>query len=277
LFVSPGFDIALAEQLAALVLAAYDASRTPAARRSQWPLPSRWELCSTFSARLPFHDTETFGFVVRDVGTGDAYVAFRGTEDLDDWLINVEVRQVAQQHGWGMVESGFSDVYDQCSPVIRETVSRLSANRVYVTGHSLGSALATLCAADLKAALGITPILYTFASPRTGDRAFATRFNAECPDTWRVANTEDIITTVPPATSVIETGHPDLLATIIRFLARLPLAGRWLRHRVGLTRMWRSDDVYEHVGAPVVFTKNNGTVLANHDMAVYVAALPAQR
>jgi triacylglycerol lipase len=276
LFIPPGFDAALASQLAKLVLAAYDESRTPVGRASRWPLSAPWELFSTFSARLPFHETESFGFVARDVTTGDVYVAFRGTEGLDDWLINVEVRQVAQQHGWGMVESGFSNVYDQCSSVIRDTVRSLSPGRVYVTGHSLGSALATLCAVDLKAAVGITPILYTFASPRTGDPAFAARFNAECPDTWRVANTEDIITSVPPATSVMETGHPDFLARILRFLARLPLIGHWVRLRVGFTRMWRSNEVYEHVGAPVVFTKNNGTVLANHDMAAYIAALPAQ-
>ena len=269
--------MALANQLANLVLAAYDATRTPVGRAPQWPLTPPWELCATFSARLPFHDTESFGFVARHALTGDAYVAFRGTESLDDWLINVEVRQVGQQHGWGMVESGFSDVYDQCSPTIRDALGKLSIARLYVTGHSLGSALATLCAADLKVVLGITPTLCTFASPRTGDPAFAARFNAECPETWRVANTEDIITTVPPATSVIETGHPDLLARIIEFLLRLPLIGKWVSHRVGFTRMWRTNDVYEHVGAPVVFTKNNGTVLANHNMSVYLSALSARR
>jgi hypothetical protein len=36
-----------------------------------------------------------------------------------------------------------------------------------------------------------------------------------------------------------------------------------------------SDDVYEHVGIPVDFTRNNGTVLANHIMATYMAAIGA--
>jgi triacylglycerol lipase len=271
--VPPGFNLELAVDFANLILAAYDEYKIPVGRASKWPLTSPWEWQATFSARLPFHETESFGFVARRSDTGDIYVAFRGTESVDDWLINVEIRQVPQPDGWGRVEAGFADVYEQCASTIRAAIRDQSPRRVFVTGHSLGSALATLCAADVKATSGITPTLYTFASPRLGNPAFASRFNAECPVTWRVVNTEDIITTVPPPTSVLDTKHRDFLAWLIQVLARVPLVGTWVRHRLGWTRVWRSDEVYEHVGTPIAFTQNTGTVLANHDMALYVAAL----
>ena len=242
-------------------------------RAPLWPLQPPFELVTTFAARLPFHETETFGFVARRPDTGDAYVAFRGTESVDDWLINIEVRQVAQRPGWGNVEAGFADVYGQCSAHIIDALKSVSPRQVFVTGHSLGAALASLCAADMKVETGMTPVLYTFASPRVGNPAFAKRFNVECPGTWRVANTEDIITTVPPPTSIIEGRHVDLLTFIIRFLGRIPVLGDWVRRRIGWTRVWRSDDVYEHVGTPVVFTTNIGTVLTNHGLPTYVAAL----
>jgi triacylglycerol lipase len=44
-----------------------------------------------------------------------------------------------------------------------------SALQLWVTGHSLGAALATLAAADF-AKEGYQPVVYTMGSPRVGDR-----------------------------------------------------------------------------------------------------------
>lgn len=269
----PGFDVGLANELANLVLAAYDQFRPPVGRPPHWPLVRPFEVLTTFSARLPFRQTESFGFVARHQETGIVYVAFRGTESVDDWLMNVELRLVPQSAGWGRVDGGFSGVYAQCSTGILDAVRLAGARQVIVTGHSLGGALATLCVADVRASLDITPTLYTFASPRTGDPAFAARFNSECPVAWRVVNTEDVITTVPPSTSALERKYPRLLADILHLLSRLPLIRTWVTHRMGWTRLWHSGQLYEHVGTPVDFTKNGGTVLANHDLLTYLGAL----
>ena len=271
--VPQGFSIDLALELANLVVAAYDQFKPPAGAQSKWPLAHPHDVITTFSARLHFHDTETFGFVSRRADTGDVYVAFRGTESTVDWLVNIEVKQVTQHQSWGLVEDGFAAVYSQCSDTILGALRTLAPARLFVTGHSLGGALATLCAADIKGTLGIAPILYTFASPRVGDPAFAARFMAECPETWRVVNTEDLITNVPPSTSALETQHPSLLDSLLHVVDRIPLISGWVKHRVGWTRMWRSNAVYEHLGTPVDFTKNNGTVLANHQMSTYLAAI----
>ena len=66
-------------------------------------------------------------------------------------------------------------------------------------GHSLGGALATLCAFDVAAAIkeagaraaggkAIDVSCYTFGAPRTGNRAFCHEFNALVPNCWGIIN-----------------------------------------------------------------------------------------
>lgn len=53
-----------------------------------------------------------------------------------------------------------------------------AGSRIYVTGHSLGGALATIFAAQLLREHGATHAvsLYTFGAPRAGDSEFASAF-----------------------------------------------------------------------------------------------------
>jgi len=61
-------------------------------------------------------------------------------------------------------------------------------------GHSLGGALATLAAFDIRRHLldnmqsDAEVVCYTFAAPRTGNHAFAREYNAMVPDSWSVIN-----------------------------------------------------------------------------------------
>ena len=60
------------------------------------------------------------------------------------------------------------------------------------TGHSLGGALATLAAVDIRKAIPECAHLniscYTFGAPRTGNHAFAYDYNELVPDTWGIIN-----------------------------------------------------------------------------------------
>ncbi|BDA45990.1 probable lipase [Coccomyxa sp. Obi] len=69
------------------------------------------------------------------------------------------------------------------------------ANRhVYLTGHSLGGALATLAAYDIQSRFGLKDLqVYTFGAPRTGNHAFAREYEALVPETWHVINDTDIV------------------------------------------------------------------------------------
>ena len=74
--------------------------------------------------------------------------------------------------------------------------------QVYLTGHSLGGALASLAAYDVAAALKACPqrthvLCYSFGSPRVGNHAFAHAYTRLVPDTWNVIN--DQARTAPSA------------------------------------------------------------------------------
>ena len=67
-----------------------------------------------------------------------------------------------------------------------------------MTGHSLGGALSTLCAFDFAQAES-TLVHYSFAAPRSGNPLYAQTFNARVPISFRLANTEDVFPSLPPA------------------------------------------------------------------------------
>ena len=68
---------------------------------------------------------------------------------------------------------------------------------VYVTGHSLGAALATLTAADLSN-YGIKNVqLYNYGSPRVGNTAFANFYPSLVKTVIRVTHHKDIVPHVP--------------------------------------------------------------------------------
>jgi triacylglycerol lipase len=269
-----GFKLGVAVELGNLVAAAYDQFTAPAGRPSKWPLSAPYQLLVEFSATPSGHGLERFGFVARRADTGDLYVAFRGTQTIGDWLANVDFAQTGQQHGWGKTERGFSGVYSGAAPAIINTLRNAGSHaHVYVAGHSLGGSLATLCAADVRASLNSTTTLYAFASPRAGDPAFVARFNTECPDTWRVVNTEDIVNTMPLAATAVAELNLTELDHVAREIEKVPLFGPSVTRPLNRVRSLLDGDNYEHVGTPVDFTQHNGSIVANHRMDTYLAAL----
>jgi pimeloyl-ACP methyl ester carboxylesterase len=69
---------------------------------------------------------------------------------------------------------------------------------VTVTGHSLGSALATLYVAHNSQTKKVeTPLLCTLASPRVGDYDFKTIFDGLSIPSWRIVNEPDLIPNTP--------------------------------------------------------------------------------
>ena len=108
-----------------------------------------------------------------------------------------------------MVEQGFWNIYQTMSladPTTGLTTHQNAAEGVaqlvgistlVVVGHSLGSALATYFTDDLADRLGSRVSACLFASPRTGDSAWASLFAATVKD-YRLFNyTLDIVTHVP--------------------------------------------------------------------------------
>merc|ERR1712232_256906 len=86
---------------------------------------------------------------------------------------------------------------------VREQVHYLlkGATHVYVTGHSLGAALAEICAMDLKESFpSMTLSVVTFGTPRIGNAALAEYYNGMLPASLRVAHYRDVVPHLPPHT-----------------------------------------------------------------------------
>ncbi len=129
-------------------------------------------------------------------------VAFRGTDpqDLKNWMTDADLALVTTPVG--MVHGGFwralDTVWDDLCFIIKSQQNK--AQSIWLTGHSLGAALATLATARFRLELD-KPIngLYTFGSPRVGDRGFAARFNVDFKaSTFRYVNDQDVVSRVPP-------------------------------------------------------------------------------
>lgn len=130
-------------------------------------------------------------------------ICFRGTEvnEVMDWITDTRMELVRGPMD-GKVHAGFYDALSKVWRVIDASLHKLDPRgnkAVYLTGHSLGAALATLAAARWHDKGRRVKAVYTFGQPRTGDHAFARNYNfAYMPTTFRVVNQNDLITRIPP-------------------------------------------------------------------------------
>jgi hypothetical protein len=157
------------------------------------------------------NDLVSIGLVLQAAGTGDVVVAIRGTDGIQEWIHDAEFLLVTCPFlaGAGHTEDGFTAMYNSLrtgtaagSPSVTSALATLPfaqpVGSLTISGHSLGGALATLLALDVAANSSFTtPTVYTFASPRTGDPAFAGTFNQVVPNSFRIANRLDLVTKLP--------------------------------------------------------------------------------
>jgi triacylglycerol lipase len=139
-------------------------------------------------------------------------VAFRGTHRPQDFVVDGEAwRFQTPQYGvhwgfWNCICSLARDVNDAVAGTASppstgpSTSSGHGSGRgkpLFITGHSLGGALAMLYAAKWSPA---PRAVYTFGQPRVGDARFRDFYNATLgARTWRVVNEEDIVPRIPSA------------------------------------------------------------------------------
>jgi hypothetical protein len=132
------------------------------------------------------------GFVGEDADR--RVLAFEGTHDLAGWLDDANCGLVGRPEYPGRVHCGFSrglqSVWDQVEPLTVGTDMR----PFYVTGHSLGGALASLAQWRLAAAGLNVSACHTFGEPRVGDAAWAA---GNALPHWRVVHDCDPVARVP--------------------------------------------------------------------------------
>lgn len=130
-------------------------------------------------------------------------IVFRGSESSKDWFYDLQIRKHHLRDGiW--VHSGFykqlhqNGVYDKILETVKKLLLEHPDFSLYVTGHSLGAALATLSGFILANELKHPVTVVSFASPRVGNAEWKKAFDSTPNLThYRVTNDRDIVTAFP--------------------------------------------------------------------------------
>lgn len=202
-------------------------------------VPEGYSLVEGFRA-VAVDTTEWFGFIIKSEDS--IVVAFRGTGSDPDWIADTEVHQTGFIFPDARTHAGFTSIYTSCREAILANLQKLpDFSRLYVTGHSLGGALAVLHALDATVNTSFRPVMYNFGGPRVGNPGFVTRYNSLVANSIRVVNAYDIIPLLPPR--VIKSSLTE--------------------------RAW----FYRHVRSKQRISMRAGSIQGNHSIKTYLDAL----
>jgi len=141
-------------------------------------------------------------------------IAFRGTQTdnprdkIEDIQTDIDIVQVPFR-GMGKVHRGFSRALESVWPAVLKILHSFDPEhkkKLWLTGHSLGGALAMLAFSTLYFRhqdedthwWAENVFLYTFGQPRVGDKTFAAHLSALARKRiYRVVNNKDPITFIP--------------------------------------------------------------------------------
>lgn len=203
----------------------------------------------------------------------NVWVVFRGTSSKEEWNKDFELQQVpyavaltgsrvseipmpkmslqpmdeSVMFGEGIkVHRGFLDMYRSVRAQLVQVLKPYVGLPLYVCGHSLGAALASLCTLDLSMNAHAPDIrTYTFAPPRVGNPEFAeaVTMGAGVQCLFQIVNMADLVFSVPLA---VTPNIPDP------------------------ENPW----IFQHAGKLVYFIENWGSWKHNHTMPIYIKNLP---
>ena len=223
------------------------------------------------------------------LGRRDVVIAFRGTATGLEWLENLRATLTSLPDADSkpgpdgsepMVESGFLSLYTSgtsespsLQEMVREEISRLLQTygdeplSLTITGHSLGAALATLTAYDIKTTFKRAPMVtvMSFGGPRVGNRSFRCQLEKQGTKVLRIVNSDDLITKVP---GFVLEEDSDVSKNRNIYVAGLP---SWIQKRVEDTQ-W----VYAEVGRELRLRSrdsphlNSINVATCHDLKTYL-------
>lgn len=137
-----------------------------------------------------------------------AVVSFRGTDSKRDWSQNAKVLWPSRHELGGRIHRGFAEVSEQAKARVLEILSSLDGGprHLWITGHSLGGAIATELSAELMTNT-LDPFskwaVTTFGAPRLGDLRFEHQYESRigkghCESHWWFVNDGDPVPHLPP-------------------------------------------------------------------------------
>lgn len=218
----PEFDLELAIELGELALVAYE-QRIECINggKEAITVPSGYKLEEViFEGVSSFFNSTCMGddnvIPIAFIATKDdnIYLSFRGTANFADAISDLAALQEPYMFipDAGNVSIGFQTTYegDNDNPIESEILSKLDEltmtgdfSNLYITGHSLGAALAFLAFPDLSQNVGEIDnvTMYNFAGPAVGDSDWVSAYEGEFAlnrVSFRIVNTNDLVPMLPP-------------------------------------------------------------------------------
>lgn len=213
-------------------------------------------------------DIPIFGMMSKNKDDNNSiFISFRGTQTKSEWMSDFNMKQQIFKNISNIntnnqipiillgkdsknedpkVHSGFLKLYLKFRKNILSTLDKYkNINNLYITGHSLGAAIAVIAALDInnhyKGNYNINVI--TFAGPRIGNITFANIINdSKKISLQRIVNNCDIIPQTP-----------------------LSVTGKFADDNIPY--------IYQHGGNQNTFYINKKSILNNHIMDTYIEYL----
>jgi triacylglycerol lipase len=226
----------------------------------EYSLQSGW-----FNLMKTFNKKGTQAFLAKN--DEFAVLAFRGTQPTRWEDVRTDLRALKQKTIEGKVHKGFKEAFDDVRDEIFDIVDKSIGKDLplYITGHSLGAALATVATQELEEKFDdLIAACYTFGSPRVGDGKYEKSIKAPF---YRIVNTIDIVTLVPIFLGTfVHVGDP-------RYLSRRKIDGMYRIYR-GIPNLRRIfESILETLLALVRLKNPIGPWIGAHDMTHYIEKL----
>jgi hypothetical protein len=152
-------------------------------------------------------ETDNLAITTIDRETLRINLVFRGSHSIKNFIQDIQfLKSDMELDGLDgvYIASGFYKAYMALADRIAISLDNILANnpgidQIYISGHSLGGAISSIAAIDLKQRLGYNVVgSYTFGSPRVGNVDFSELYQKLVGNTKRFTNNADIVPHLPP-------------------------------------------------------------------------------
>ena len=155
--------------------------------------------CSQNVSDITVIDDDTHIIMAYDASLKSHFISIRGSSDINNWISNIQTRIIYPYFDKNIgVHNGLYHEYLLYRKRLLTYIQGLDVNvSLIITGHSSGGATASLLAYDLVS-LSYTNIqLYTFGSPRIGNKEFVNSFMSFDIQSNRITYKKDIVPHLP--------------------------------------------------------------------------------
>ena len=203
----PQYNPELSLKMLLLSAAAYDPNHPQKCLDNSLPNDD-FQIQHTVTKKCDFLDNQCSGYVAFSHTLNVIVIAFRGSECFEQAFIEFVEGLVSPKETFlndGEVQTywkrGFEKLWPSMGSKVKDLIRKYQSSKIWVTGHSLGGAMASMASAWLRyynVASRDKIVSYTFGMPRVGNYDYALQHDQLVSNSWRVVNKDDAVPHLPP-------------------------------------------------------------------------------